>query len=129
MEAFMAWLNEWNGLLAHPFRWTYDGEGLHEKAVKRFTAMLDHAAAQLGIRILTKELLLMTNLPSGYLAKVDADIWNEFVRTPQSKQDLLISRIQREESPVSKKNAQNALERHSQTLQKSLGENNLVPAP
>jgi len=128
MEAFMAWLNEWNVLLAHPFRWTYDGEGLHEKAVKRFTAMLDHAADQLEIRILTKELLLMTNLLRGYLAKVDANTWNEFVRTLQSKQDLLTSRIQSEEGPVRKKKAQNALQRLSQTLQKSLGENILVPA-
>jgi transposase len=128
MEAFLAWLNEWNGLLAHPFRWTYDGEGLHEKAVKRFTAMLGNAADQLETRILTKELLLMTNLLGGYLAKVDTNIWNEFVRTLQSKQDLLTSRIQREDGPVRKKKAENALAGLIAALQQRLGETILVSA-
>jgi len=37
-------LEEWNTLFAHPFRWSYDGKRLHKKAVKRFTEMLKQAA-------------------------------------------------------------------------------------
>ncbi len=33
-------VEEWNLLLARPFRWSYDGKGLHGKAVKRFAIML-----------------------------------------------------------------------------------------
>ncbi len=29
MVAFNAFVKEWNCLLAHPFRWSYDGKGLH----------------------------------------------------------------------------------------------------
>ena len=39
-ESFYAFLEEWNILLAQPFQWSYDGKGLHEKAVNRFAEML-----------------------------------------------------------------------------------------
>jgi len=127
-EAFTAWLNEWNCLLAHPFRWTYDGEGLHEKAVKRFTAMLNNAAGELEIRILTKELLLMTNMLDSYLAKVDTNIWEQLARALQSQQDLLTSRIQQEDGPKRKKKAEDAITGLIATLRKCLGENILASA-
>jgi len=128
MEAFVAWVDEWNGLLAHPFRWTYDGDGLHEKAVQRFTAMLDHAAEQLEIRLLTKELLLMTNLLDSYLTKVETETWKQLVQVLQSEQDLLASRIQQEEGRKRKKNADSALAGLIATSRKCLGENALVAA-
>ncbi len=46
---------DWNTLLAHPFQWSYDGSGLHEKAVNRFTKMLRHSAAQMELQILAKD--------------------------------------------------------------------------
>ncbi len=52
-------------LLAHPFRWSYDGKGLHKKAVNRFTEILKQAASELEISTLTKHLLLMANLFEG----------------------------------------------------------------
>jgi len=128
MEAFLAWLSQWNGLLAHPFRWTYDGEGLHDKAVKRFTAMLNNAADQLDIRILTKELLLMTNLLGSYFTKVSTDIWNQLTRTLHAQHELLTATIQHEDGPVRKKKAENALAGLIATLHKCFGENILAPA-
>ncbi|MFQ5410163.1 MAG: IS630 family transposase, partial [Anaerolineales bacterium] len=59
LEAFAA---EWNTLLAHPFQWSYDAAGLHDKAVNRFTTMLRGSAAQMELRILTKQMRLLTNL-------------------------------------------------------------------
>jgi len=61
-EGFDAFLEEWNILLAHPFRWSYDGKGLQTKALKRFTIMLNQAASELEVTTLTKQLRLMTNL-------------------------------------------------------------------
>ncbi len=128
MAAFVAWLDQWNCLLAHPFRWTYDGEGLHDKAVTRFTAMLNQAAEQLEIRLLTKELLLMTNLLGSYLKKVDTDTWKQLDRALQSKHHVLVSRIQQEDGPVRKKNANNALAGLLAALRNCFGENVLVLA-
>jgi len=45
LDAFMA---DWNTLLAHPFQWSYDGKGLHEKAVQRFTKMLHSSGRNHG---------------------------------------------------------------------------------
>ena len=126
-ESFTAWLNEWNCLLAHPFRWTYDGEGLHEKAVKRFTSMLNNTAGQLEIRILTKELLLMTNMLGRYLAKVDTKIWEQLVQALQSQHDLLASRIQQEGGLKRKNKAENAFAGLIAALLKCLGKTILVP--
>lgn len=128
--AFVAWLDEWNCLLAHPFRWTYDGEGLHDKAVTRFTDMLDQAAEQLEIRLLTKELLLMTNLIGSYFNKVDTDTWKQLDRVLQSQQHVLVARIQQEDGPVRKNNADNALAGLLAALRncfREFGENILVP--
>jgi len=42
--AILAFVEKWNTDRAHPFDWTYDGVGLHKKAVERFTAALKHSA-------------------------------------------------------------------------------------
>ena len=63
-QALEAFTDDWNTLLAHPFRWSYDGTGLHDKAVTRFTRMLQNSAADMEIRILTKQMMLLANLLS-----------------------------------------------------------------
>ena len=40
LESFESFLGSWNTLFAHTFRWSYDGKGLHKKAVDRFTKIL-----------------------------------------------------------------------------------------
>jgi transposase len=127
-EAFTSWLNEWNCLLAHPFQWTYDGKGLHEKAVKRFIAMLNNAAAQIEIRILTKKLQLMTNMLDSYLDKVDTNIWKQLVQALQSHQVILSSRIQMEDGCKKKEKAKDALAGLIAALRKCFGKTILIPA-
>jgi transposase len=65
----------WNPLLAHPFDFQYNGEGLHEKAVRRFTSLLDTETDQLNAKFLNKQLALALNLIHGYWDKVDASTW------------------------------------------------------
>ena len=48
--ALEAFADDWNTILAHPFRWSYDGKGLHEKAMKRFMKMLCKGAAEIELR-------------------------------------------------------------------------------
>ena len=126
--AFDAWLYEWNSLLAHPFRWTYEGKGLHEKAVKRFTDMLNDEKQNMNIRILTKELLLMTNLLNGYFLKIKIETWNQFAQVLKSQQENIILAIQNENSPKKKKQIELALKNLILTLRKFLGDNIIIPA-
>lgn len=119
LAALLAFADQWNVLLAHPFRWTYKGEGLHEKAVKRFTAMLRNSPEQFELRTLTKLLKLMTNLLLDYFSKVPEERWHEFAESLQLQSEALDDLIGREPGPRRKKNAQQALDRLHATLLES----------
>ncbi len=108
-KGFEAFLEEWNSLLAHPFRWSYDGKGLHEKAVKRFTAMLKQAASNLEISTLTKQLRLMGNLFGNYFHEVPGENWEKLFTVLQSQETTIRNSITNEEGPLKKENAANAL--------------------
>ena len=114
--AFEAFVEQWNCLLAHMFRWSYDGNGLHEKAVKRFTAMLRDSPEQFEVRILTKMLMLMTNLINDYFPEVPERIWKQFADTVLLKDEIIEDLIEREEGPVRKKKAEQALAAFRATL-------------
>jgi transposase len=120
--ALEAFVMDWNTLLAHPFRWTYDGEGLHQKAVQRFTQMLRGLVTDMDLRILTKLLRLATNLLRDYFPQVSQETWAELDIVLTSQHAALDEYIQREPGPKRKLNAQNAMA----GLQKAL--NDLFPA-
>ena len=46
--------------------------------MQRFTKMLDCSAAQMELRILTKQLRLLTNLLRGYASQVSNETWGQF---------------------------------------------------
>jgi len=106
---FEAFLEEWNTLLAHPFRWSYSGKGLHEKAVNRFAEMLKQAANKLEISTLTKQLLLMTNLFCHYRSEIPRKNWERLYDLLQFQKITLRNSIINERGPSKKKNAINAL--------------------
>ena len=108
-EGFDAFLEEWNTLLAHPFRWSYNGKGLHVKAVKRFTAMLSLVANKLETTTLTKQLRLMVNLFNHYFDKVPEENWESLLKALQLQKEILENSIANEEGPKKKVNAENAL--------------------
>ncbi|MEJ2711566.1 MAG: IS630 family transposase [Anaerolineales bacterium] len=108
-RAFYAFVAEWNDVLAHPFRWSYDGKGLHQKAVKRFIHMLHTSATQIEMRLLTKQMQVMSNLLSNYFTEVDNEVWHELADVLRARFDLLSHIIQREPGPQRKKKAEAAL--------------------
>jgi hypothetical protein len=114
LEAFM---NDWNTLLAHPFRWSYDGTGLHDKAVKRFTKMLQSSAAHLEIRVLTKQMMLLTNLLKDYFSEVSRDSWQQLTAAIGSQSETIAELIRQEEGPIRKQRAQQAAANLSVALQ------------
>lgn len=105
-----AFVVDWNLLLAHPFRWSFDGKGLHFKAVKRFALMLRNSARTIDLRTLTKQLRLMTNLLTDYPSEVPEDGWQKLADSLSSQSAAIAALIHEEEGPRRKKNAQLALE-------------------
>jgi transposase len=119
--AYEAFVEEWNCLLAHPFHWSYEGKGLHEKAVKRFTKML-HRADQLETRIFTKGLMLMTNLLQNYFSNVQEDIWNLLAETVALQHNTIMTLIHNEDGPKRRKKAEEAFTIFTATLNRCYGE-------
>ncbi len=108
-KSFESFLEEWNTLHAHPFKWTYEGKGLHKKAVNRFTQILKQSANKLEISTLNKQLQLMYNLFNEYISEVPMEGWNELLDTLKSQEMTLRNIIKGEEGHKKKKNAENAL--------------------
>ena len=107
--AFDAFVEQWNLILAHPFNWTYDGKGLCEKAVKRFTAMLRNSVEQLDTRILTNMLMLMGNLLNDNYNNVSIMAWKELAETVESKREAMATLVEREAGPLQKNKAVDAM--------------------
>jgi len=119
LEAFVA---IWNTLLAQPFKWSYNGEGLQEKAVNRFTKMLHgNSVEQMELRTLSKQLMLMTNLIREYVSEVSTHSWDQFLSIFQSQSESIIKRIENEEKPKSQKKARLALENLNKALRECFG--------
>ncbi len=115
LESFV---NEWNILLAHPFRWNYDGQGLHDKAVKRFTTMLNNSPDQIDLRTLTKLIMLMTNLLNDYFSQVSEETWHQLFASLSSQSVTIATLIQQEQGPQRKIKAQNAVANLNAALRK-----------
>jgi transposase len=109
MKSFEAFLEEWNTIIAHPFRWSYTGKGLHEKAIKRFTDMLTQSANKLEISSFTKQLRLMNNLFEQYFSEVPMQYWERLLNVLRSQEVTLRNIIQCEKGPLKKTNAEDAL--------------------
>jgi transposase len=117
-KAIEAFIHEWNTCLAHPFKWSYDGEGLHQKVVLRFVRMLEKRVEKLEIKFLTKQALLMTNLMINYRDKVDRDIWLKLDSVIALKKDQMEKVISQDNGPKRKKKALAALDVLVDTLRK-----------
>ena len=116
--ALEAFADQWNLLLAHPFQWTYDGDGLHEKAVTRFIKMLRSSGAQMELRTLTKLLRLMKNLLEDYVSEVSEESWHQLVAALSSQSEGIVALIEQEKGPVRTAKAQDAVASLAEALRK-----------
>ena len=92
-QAIMNFAQTWNEHFAHPFTWTYRGEGLHGKVVRRFMRLLQMESPQMDIRFLTKQLLLMENMVQDFWIQVEKDDWQQLLHLVNQKQSYLSSVI------------------------------------
>ncbi|MBU1900887.1 IS630 family transposase [Patescibacteria group bacterium] len=108
-KAVYDFTNLWNAFLAHPFKWNYDGKGLHQKAVARFIKLLENNIANMNVKFMTKQFLLMQNLVQTYRNKVEFDIWRKLHQTIKANFDQLNAIIIKNAGAKTIKNAQFAL--------------------
>ena len=73
----MSYTDTWNIDFAHPFKFSYTGDGLHEKVISRFTKWLQMQSPQLNVKFLGKQLKLMLNLATTYWPKTKKDAWKK----------------------------------------------------
>ena len=92
-ETIEEFIETWNMYFAHPFTWTYTGEGLHEKAITRFNKLLLIESKQMDIKFLTKQLLLMSNIAKTYYKKVHTKVWKQLHDLIIDKKDYINSII------------------------------------
>lgn len=107
-ESFEAFFEEWDTLLAHPFNWSYDGKGLHKKAINRFTEMLKAVSNKLVLSTLTKQLCLSYNLFVQYFHDVPVENWEKLFTVLQFHETAIRNQISHEVGPKKKQNAENA---------------------
>ncbi len=79
----------WNTHFAHPFQFTYTGEGLHEKVIGRLTKWLQMESPQLTSTFLVKQIELMFNLATKYWTKPKNEAWRILKATLLDKNDFI----------------------------------------
>ena len=79
VEELAAFLHDfiqtWNKYFAHPFDWTYDGKGLHSKAVQRLITHIMIENKHMEISFLSGQLELMLNLLEMHFKQVGIKDW------------------------------------------------------
>lgn len=118
----------WNGLLAHPFTWKYDGKGLHEKAVKRFTKLLLCSAENFNVRTLIKMLALMTNLLADYYHEVSESAWAQLTEAATMNSEIISDLIEKDDRPKLKMKAEKILTEFKASISQRTGHTDKVMA-
>jgi transposase len=98
-QTILAFIETWNNFFAHPFTWTYTGEGLQEKAISRFNKLLLIESNQTDTKSLTKQLLLMSNIAETYNKKTQTREWGQLRDLILSKKDYINSIITKPNRP------------------------------
>ena len=124
VQAITEFIETWDKYFAHPFTWTYRGEGLHGKVVRRFMRLLQIESPQMEIGFLTKQLWLMRNLSQNYWTQVENKEWQRLLDLIIQKEVYLNRLIVSSSKEKLKVKAEQGLEELTQILY-----NNLVQMP
>ncbi len=112
----MAFIETWNEFYAHPFRWSYTGEGLHGKAVRRFCQLLFIQTDQMDSKFLTSQLLLMGNIAENCLGLIPSADWCRLINLAVEKRDYITNIIESDTRPRGQKKAREAYNRFLETV-------------
>lgn len=89
IQTIIMFHDTWNEHFAHPFNWSYTGEGLHEKVVCRVTNWLLLKTKELSPKFLKKQLQLLRNMAHDYWHKVPRRRWACLHQTLLDSTDFL----------------------------------------
>jgi transposase len=111
-----AFIETWNRCFAHPFKWSYTGEGLQAKAVRRFCRLLTIETDQMDSKFLKSQLLLMSNIAASYLKLVPHADWMQLLEPAAEKQSYICGIIEKETGPRRRQSAQEAYQQFLKTV-------------
>jgi len=115
-EAIMTFIETWNEFYSHPFNWSYTGEGLHAKAVRRFCRLLSLETSQMDAKFLTSQLLLMSNLAENYISLIPPSDWRYLIDLAVKKDDYMTNIIELDARPRGQKKARAAYSNFVETV-------------
>ncbi len=100
LSAFLHdFIQTWNQYFAHPFKWTYDGKGLHEKAVQRLITHISIENQHMELSFLSSQIELMLNLLNCYFEQVSIKTWRILDEVINQKKDYLDHLIENSDKP------------------------------
>lgn len=114
--AILAFMETWNEFFAHPFKWSYTGEGLYAKAVRRFCRLLSIQTDQMDSKFLTSQLLLMSNIAENYLNLIPVADWLQLLNLAGESHSYINNIIEMETGPKRQKKARQAYARFVQSV-------------
>lgn len=109
METIYLFIGTWNDQFCHPFNWSYDGEGLHAKAVRRFTQFLYLQSPTMDSKFLSDELFLMCNLAHNYTDRVAQEDWIQLRESFAQRQPFISKILENEPGPKRRDRLINAI--------------------
>jgi len=115
-QDILAFIETWNECFAHPFSWSYTGEGLHAKAVRRFCRLLAIQTNQMDCKFLKSQLLLMSNIAENYIQLIPSADWLQLLHLAAEKDNYITNIIETDTGPRRKKIAREAYTRFVQTV-------------
>ena len=115
-QEIRAFIDTWNDCFAHPFSWSYTGEGLHTKAVRRFCRLLALQTDQMDSKFLMSQLLLMSDLAEKYIQLIPAADWHQLVHLAVDHDTYITHIIDTETKPRRQKWAREAYAHFVETV-------------
>ena len=112
----LAFTETWNEHFAHPFSWSYTGDGLHVRAVRRFCRLLAIETEQMDCGFLRSQLLLMSNLAENYIELIPSTDWLQLLHLAAEKDKYVTTIIQDESKPRRRKTTREAYARFRHTV-------------
>lgn len=115
-QDILTFIETWNRCFAHPFSWSYTGDGLHRKAVRRFCRLLALETEQMDCKFLKSQLLLMSNIAECYIDLIPSADWLQLLHIAVEKDHYIKNIIENDTGPKRKKQARDAYMRFSEIV-------------
>ena len=121
-------LNTWNKYFAHPFNWTYNGNGLHRQAVQRFLRHLVVENKYMELSFLSNQIELMLNMLQHHFGQVNIKYWILLLETITEKKNYIKNIIDSSDKPRLKKKVEEIFSELIEALTNKLQVNSKLAA-